>query len=168
MIERVKTGPGRPRKYGRASRAVTLTLPEDVLARLAVVDTDIGRAIVTLAERNGKAPSRPPRRVEVAAYGSRAVVLVSPARVLKRLPGVQLVPVGNGRALISLEPSQSISQFELNVRDALERGDVTDAERQTLQAIGNILGQARRSSRVSAQPRTIIVLEPRRRNGPPG
>src|SRR2546428_181156 len=95
-------GPGRPMKYGRASRAVTVTLPVDVLARLGAVDTDLGRAIVALAERHAKPRARPVRRAEITTYGNHAVIIVNPARELKRLPGVQLVPIGNGRALISL------------------------------------------------------------------
>ncbi len=61
--------PGRPQKYGRPTRAVTVSLPEDVLAWLRAVDADLGRAIVTLAERPGAPPGaggarriRQPRR----------------------------------------------------------------------------------------------------------
>ena len=64
-MERSRQGPGRPRKYGRAARAVTVTLPEDVLARLAVVHADLGRAIVALTERNGKGHVRAVRPAEM-------------------------------------------------------------------------------------------------------
>src|SRR5207248_2018365 len=98
-------GPGRPKKYGRPSRAVTVTLPDDVLASLRALDADLGRAIVTLVERRGRKLSRNGngRPAEIAEYGNRAVIIVNPAKALKQLPGVQLVPAGNGRALISLE-----------------------------------------------------------------
>ena len=85
-------------KYGRASRAVTVTLPEYVLARLSGIDTDLGRAIVMLAERHARPRGRIPRAAEIAPYGKHAVIIVNPVRALKRLPGVQLVPIGNGRA----------------------------------------------------------------------
>jgi len=91
-----------------------------------------------------------------------AVIVVSPANVLKRLPGVQLVPVGNGRALISLAPSNSIAQLELAVRDAVENKESSSAERATLKAIADVLQGARRSRDVSLEQRTIIVLERRR------
>jgi hypothetical protein len=142
---------------------VTITLPEDVLDRLAVVDADLGRAIVTLAERNGKRPPGIERRpAEVAAYGKHAVIVVHPAKALRRLPGVQLVPLGNGRALIALEPQYSVAQLELDVRDAVDQTDVKAPERVTLQAISNILRQARQSRQVSVEQRTIIVLERKR------
>jgi hypothetical protein len=142
-------------------------LPEDVLAGLGTVDTDLGRAIVGLAERHRKPRARAVRPAELATYGNRAVIVVTPAKALKRLAGVQLVPVGNGRALISLERSHSIPQLELSVRDAIEGGDMSAGERQTLEAIAGILRQARRSRGVRLQERTIIVLEskPRRRRG---
>jgi hypothetical protein len=159
---RTPSGPGRPRKYGRAARAVTVTLPEDILARLAGVHTDLGRAIVTLAERNGKGRTRSPHPAEIAAYGNHAVIVVNPARALKRLPGVQLVPIGSGRALISLDPRYSISQLELDLGDALEHAGLVKAERELLQAIGKILRDARRSRQLVATERTIIVLERKR------
>jgi hypothetical protein len=140
---------------------VTITLPEDILARLATVHADLGRAIVTLAERKRTQP-RAPRPAEVAAYGNHAVIVVNPAKALGRLPGVQLVPLGNGRALISLEHQYSVAQLELDVRDAIEHRDVKQPERVTLQAISNILRQARRSRQVSVEQRTIIVLERKR------
>jgi len=141
---------------------VTITLPEDVLARLATVHADLGRAIVTLTERNGKPQVRTTRPAEVTAYGNHAVIVVNPAKVLRRLPGVQLVPLGNGRALISLEPHYSVAQLELDVRDAIDHPDIKPPERVTLQAISNILRQARRSRQVSVEQRTIIVLERKR------
>ncbi len=98
-------GRGRPKKYGRPARAVTVTLPEDILATLSAADTDLGRAIVRLVERRGKALAiaRKPA-AEIAPYGNRSIIIVPEARALRRLPGVQLVPIGNGRCLIALEP----------------------------------------------------------------
>jgi hypothetical protein len=161
-VPHIKPGPGRPRKYGRAARAVTVTLPEDVLHRLAGVHTDLGRAIVALAERNGHERARPPRPAEIATYGKQGIILVTPAKSLKRLSGVQLVPLDNGRALISLDHEYSIAQLELDIRDALESRTVASTERAVLQTIGGILRQARRSRDFTANPRTIIVIERRR------
>jgi hypothetical protein len=161
-MKRVKLGRGRPMKYGRASRAVTLTLPEDIIVRLGAIDADLGRAIVALTERHGKPRTRMPRHAEIAAYGNHAVIVVNPAKELKRLPGVQLVPVGNGRALIALEPPYSAPRLELDLRDLLERGGITGLERETLDAIADILRRSRQSRRISLEERMIIVLEAKR------
>jgi hypothetical protein len=157
-----KNGPGRPSKYGRPSRAVTVTLPEDVLNGLGAVDPDVGRAIVKLTERRSGPDARRIRPAELAAYGNHAVIVVNPAKALKRLVGVQLIPVGNGRALISLAHPHSIPQLELAVLDAIERGQMTESERHTLEAIVEILQRARRSRGISLEERTIIVLAMKR------
>ncbi len=162
----VRNGPGRPPKYGRQSRAIALTLPEDIIEELATIDADLGRAVVSVVERRR---SRAPRRsqpAELSSYGSHAVIVVMPIRALKRLKGVQLVPIGNGRALISLEQPHAIAKLELEIRDAMDHHDVAPDERQTLRAIGDILRQARSSKNVAIEERTIIVLESRRRRRP--
>lgn len=156
-----KHGPGRPQKFGRPSRVVTVTLPEDVLTRLDAVDTDLGRAIVALVERKG-ARMRTIEPAEIAKYGTHSVIIVTPVKALKRIAGVQLIPVGNGRALISLEQPHSIAQFELGLGDALEGSGVKGQDRRTLAAIADILRRARRSRRVILDERTIIVLEAKR------
>ena len=156
--------PGRPQKFGRPSKALTVTLPQDVIERLQVVDSDIGRAIVAVTER--RMPRRTKRsssRAELASYGDRAVIVVLPVKALGKLEGVQLVPIGGGRALIALDEAKSISAFELQLRDALEHSSVKGDERDTMEAIASILGQARRSKQVTLEPRTIIVLESNRR-----
>lgn len=158
MVLKSGPGPGRPPKYGRRSRAVTLTLPEDVIDRLSAVDVDLGRAIVTVTE-SAVGQVRAIRPAELNSYGNHAVIVVVPVKALKRLPGVQLVPVGNGRALISLAPPHSISGFEVDIRDALAREDANGPERQTLESIAGILREARQSGRVTLCERTIIVLE---------
>ena len=162
---KVKHGPGRPMKYGRASRAVTLTLPEDVIERLRALDEDLGRAIVALAERQAhsrRVGAARLHRPEVAAYGNHAVIVVHPAKPLRRLPGVQLVPIGSGRALISLAPHYSVQQLELDLRDAIDGRDTPASERDTLTALAEILRDSRRSRRVTLEERTIMVLESKR------
>jgi hypothetical protein len=132
-----------------------------VLRRLGLLDPDLGRAIVTLVERKA-ARVRAVEPAEIASYGNHAVIIVTPVNALKRIAGVQLVPIGNGRAMISLERAHSIPEFELGVGDALARGDVSELERETLGALADILKQTRRSRRVILEERTIIVLETKR------
>ena len=157
----VKRGPGRPRKYGRPSRAVTVTLPDDVIARLGAIDADLGQAIVAAVGNHAGARPAALRPAELASYGNHAVIVVTPVTALKRLAGIQLVPIGNNRALISLEPPHSIPQLELDIRDVIERAAVDRLERQTLEAIADILRQARLARDIILKERTIIVLESR-------
>ena len=151
-------GRGRPRKYGRPARAVTVTLPEDILARLTAIHSDIGSAIVNLVERKTPARSTPIRPAEVSHYGKHAVIIVTPSPTLRRLRGVQLVPVGDGRALIALASSTSITGLELQVRDAVEQMTLENREREGLQSLADILRRGRGPRGLTSEARTIIVL----------
>jgi len=153
---------GRPRKFGRPAQPVTITLPDDVVSALRTLDADVSRAIVRLAESAAsKLVPRP--AVELSHYGRHAVIVVTPARVLKRLSGVSLVPLPDGRALISLDLGARVSELEGAVRDALEAAARTPAERSLLDSLGQILRAARQSRDIELCQRNIIVLEKRKR-----
>jgi hypothetical protein len=145
---------GRPPKFTRPSRTITVTLPEDVLKTLAELDTDMGRAIVrlTMAASNGPAP----RGVEVATFGSRAVIVVPPTKALKQLARVELVPLADGRALISIDDEMSEEQFELTVRDLLDRKAASEADYRVLQQLLTVLQEHRHGATLTV--RRIIVL----------
>jgi len=143
-----------------------MTLPEDVIDRLAAIDEDLGRAIVRLVEDQPRRRRAQRRTAELVPYGAHAVIIVTPVRALSRLAGVELIPVGNGRALISLQAPHAIPKLELDIRDALERGEVGARERRTLGEIADILRAARLSRATAIEERTVIVLQtkrPRRR-----
>ena len=153
---------GRPRKFSRPARPVTLTLPEDVIESLAGLDADLSRAVVRLAMPLGGRTASP--AAEVSTFGTRAVIIVPPNRVLGSMPGVELVPLADGRALIALEDGMSLPEFELLVRDRMEQPGLASDDRALLVEIGEILGDARRAARVTL--RQILVLRtppPRRR-----
>ena len=158
----IKRPPGRPRKYDRPTRVVTVTLPEDVLAHLSGVEADLGRAIVALVERQAGPPRQAAHLAEIATYGSHAVIVVRPVKALQRIAGVQLVPIGRGRALISLGQAHSIAQLELDIRDAIDRDGAAGVERKVLEAVADILRQARSSRTIRLEERSIIVLETKR------
>jgi hypothetical protein len=157
-----KPGRGRPQKFGRRARSITLTLPDDILERLCAVNPDVGRAIVSLVDRAPRKVTRARAPAEVATYGNHAVILVTPVPAFKRLRGVQLVPVADGRALIALERPHSIPQLELEVRELLETELLTTSERPVLEALMTILRDARLSHRLTVVERSIIVFEARR------
>jgi hypothetical protein len=156
-------GRGRPPKFGRRARPITLTLPNDVIQRLGAIDTDLGRAIVSLVERSRKTAKRTRPSAEVASHGSRSVILVTPVSALRRLPGVQLVPVGDGRALIALKHPHGIPELELHLLDALDNSDIGAREREVLERIAEILRSARLTHGLTVSERSIIVFENRRR-----
>jgi hypothetical protein len=146
---------GRPRKFARPSRTITVTLPEDVCDALTALDPDISRAIVRIAMARRNHPTS--GEVEVAAFGSRAVIVVSPTRALSGMKGVELVPLADGRALIAIDDQMPEPQFELAVRDALDDGSLDEADRAILERLAAVLRDARAAGRLVL--RRIIVLQ---------
>ena len=149
---------GRPRKYASPSRAVTLTLPEEVIDALTASDPDLSRAIVRLAPTRTKQSSRP---AELCHFGTHAVIVVSPTRTLEKLAGVELVPLPDGRALIAFPASTSAADLELLLEDALEGPSLTKADRSIFDSILEVIRVARRSDQFSLVHRSIIVFETR-------
>ena len=152
---------GRPRKFVVESKPVTLTLPVDVIDALTKADGDISRTIVRLAA--GVATPQPHPPAELVAFGRHAVIAVTPSKTLERRTGVSLVPLPDGRALISFEQALSIPALELLIADALEDPGLPAIDREIFQAIAAILKTARRDAQISLMQRSIIVLRGRSR-----
>ena len=152
---------GRPRKFTVPARPVTLTLPEQVIAALSAVDADISRAIVRLAQPI--VAKQPHPAAELATFGPRSVIVVNPTRTLERHPGVMLVHLPDGRALISFDHSITIAGLELMIADALEDRRVSNGDRAVLEGVAGILRTARRSADKILAQRNIIVVENKRR-----
>lgn len=148
---------GRPRKFARPSHAVTLTLPEEVIAALSKIDRDLSRAVVRLAQPELAKKPRPP--AELSAFGRRAVIVVNPTRTLEQLTGVSLVPLSDGRALISFDEPLSVAQSELRIQDAIEDPQLSRTDAQVFETIGRLLRDARHAPDVAVHQRHIIVLE---------
>jgi hypothetical protein len=148
---------GRPRKYAVPSRAVTLTLPEAVISRLSSIHQDLSRAIVGLAER--QEPARAKKPAELLVFGKHAVITIRPTPSLEARAGVQLVPMPDGRALISFDNPQTLADLELTIDDALADRNLSAADRLVYEGISSILKDARRSTEISLLRRNIIVIE---------
>lgn len=151
---------GRPRKFSGPSRPVTLTLPVETIEALTALDRDLSRAVVRIAQPELR---RRYAAAELATFGRRAVIVVTASRALERRIGVDLVPLPDGRALISFEETTTPDALELRIEDALEDPGLSQADRETFEAILEILKTARRSGDVALLRRNIIVLEGRSR-----
>lgn len=148
---------GRPRKFASPSRAVTLTLPEHIIAALEAVDRDISRAVVRVAQP--RVGTRRLPAAELAAFGRHAVIVVKPTRTLEQRTGVTLVPLSDGRALISFDDSMTTARLELLIEDALDNHDLVTEDARTFKDIRDLLRKARRSKSVAIRQQNIIVLE---------
>lgn len=148
---------GRPRKFSRPSRAITLTLPEDTIAALRAVDRDLSRAVVRVVQPLEQ--DAPRSAAELAEYGNRAVILVAPSPAITERTGVELVPLADGRALLAFDDTLTVSQFELRLLDALADPELGERDRETFAAIAEILSGTRRSGRAQVGQRNIIVFQ---------
>jgi hypothetical protein len=143
-------------------------LPHHVLLALAALDRDLSRAVVRLTQPDLTKQPHPP--AEVAMFGRRGVIVVNPSRTLEERTGIVLIPLSDGRALISFDEPLTIARLELLIQDALEDRKLPAEDARIFEGVREILRTARRSGDVTVQQRHIIVLEtrrPARRRAPP-
>lgn len=134
---------------------------------MRAIDDDLARAIVRLV--TARPTTRRHAPAELLRFGRSAVIVVRPTRTLKQRTGAQLVPLPDGRALISFGEATSTAGLELMIADALDDRDLAPGDRAIFEAIGEILRSARRSVETLLLKRSIIVLEARRASvGPTG
>ena len=157
LTSALRRGRGRPRKFAAPSRAVTLTLPETVIDRLSAIHKDLSRAVVGLTQRQSRGGASR-KAAELLVFGNRAIITIRPTPSLEKRTGVQLVPLPDGRAMISFD-SDSLADLELTINDALDDTALSTDDRAVYEGISAILKEARRSKDVSLQRRNIIVLE---------
>jgi len=164
---------GRPLKFGRPSRLLTITLPHDVVGWLEGVHPDPAWAIVSLYNRLVRPGSRAPRRarprVELAGLtGRRALIVVDPA-IYRSLPGVAVIPVTAERAFLALETGRGVADLELAILDRAEDRRTAPAERRNLEALLREVRGWRRARGYRFSSRSIILVErrePRARRRP--
>ena len=152
---------GRPPKYGRPARLVAVTLPHDVVDWLASLDPDLGRAIVRLHDRMNEGPARAGHEDRLGARlvdvgEGRALIVVDPALV-HGLAGVAAIPFGSGQAFLALEPSWTMADLELTVGDALDHAGADEPRRTALAAFREQLRAWRTHPSLLIEPRAIIV-----------
>jgi hypothetical protein len=121
------------------------------------MDDDLSRAIVRIAQPELRKRRRP--SAELALFGRHAVIVVRPSRTLERRTGILLVPLPDGRALISFDEPKTIPELELQLQDLIEDREVVGADKAVFAQISGFLRDARRSEDVRVQRRHIIVFE---------
>jgi len=156
---------GRPPKFGQPSQVVALTLPQNVVAGLRRIHEDIAWAIVRLYEQEPRrpAPQAEQPEAELVSVGDRQSLIVVNRRVLKQLPGVQIVPLHGTRAFLALEPGKGLADLEVAVLDRLEDRRLKGTERLAVEQLRDQLRRWRRDRSIAFHARTIIVVEQRSR-----
>jgi hypothetical protein len=149
--EKKKGKTGRPKKFGRPTRAFYLVLPEDTVAKLRLLDSDMATAIVKFVE--GTPLNTLPDGVEVTALTPEKTLLwVGEVPTLKTWPGVLLAPVEPGRNLLVIEPYYNLCTFELELRDALADNTIQPEDLSSLAKLADILRNLRRNGHTILNP----------------
>jgi hypothetical protein len=153
---------GRPLKFGRPSRVVALTLPEDAIQALHKVHRDLGWAIVKLLDGEplrSRAREDEEPDVELVTVANRRSLIVVNAEVIRNLPGVNIIPLGGNRAFLALDIGRGMSDLELAVMDKLADPAIDRRERRALMDLRTQLTQWRRDHTLQFHTRAIIVVE---------
>jgi len=153
---------GRPAKFGRPSRMVALTLPEDAIERLHRVNHDLGWAIVKLLDESEPGPATTEAAeedVELVAIADRRALIVINQEVIRSLPDVNIIPLSGKRAFLALEIGRGMSDLELAVIDRLHEGTLATRERRALTRLRQQLRTWRRDHQLRFHTRAIIVVE---------
>jgi hypothetical protein len=149
--EKKKGKTGRPKKFGRPTRAFYLVLPEDTVEKLRLLDSDMGTAIVKFVE--GTPLKTLPDGVEVTALTKEKTLLwVSEVPTLKTWPGILLAPIEPGRNLLVFEPHYNLCTFELELRDALANNTISPEELPILSKLADTLRHLRRDGQAILNP----------------
>lgn len=156
MAETSSRKRGRPQKFGRAAQLISLTLPRDVINWLQDIDDDLAWAVVKIFERSTKNRTR---QVEIAQLvrfpGDAALILVRP-ELFQNLPGVSLIQLADGRALLALEHGKGTADLELIVVDRLDKKTLSAEERTALTQLRQMLRSWRQQG-IRFETRSIIV-----------
>jgi hypothetical protein len=152
---------------------VAVTLPDEVVAALRTVHDDLGWAIVRLTEPILKRhrPDRPvkpaPQPAELAHLPGRKALIVVAREAFDDLPGVDAIPLSDGRAFLALDAGRGIADLELAILDRLEMTPPGTPRRRLLARLRTIVRTWRRNPGLVFHAKSIIVVEGAPRPGAP-
>lgn len=155
----IKKSAGRPPKFSEPSRPITVTLPERVLKKLQLIDSDRGLAITRSVDAlvSDASLQRPPLEI-VQICDGQGLIVIGYSKVLSRMPGVQLVEISPLRYLISMQPGGSVDSFELALIDLIDHIPASeDSEVAMLLELREILKRIRQTQGVT---KAEILLVP--------
>jgi hypothetical protein len=154
--------PGRPPKFDRPSRLVSMTLPVDVIRALRKRHPDLAHAVVDLADEATRAMRRlrSLRRqpVELEEIAPRQFLIAIDAVTVRDLPGCDLVPLAPGTAFLTLKPGTGFADLALAIAQRLQEAGGDPAERETLTKIRKAFRQWIRDDKLTHETRSTVVL----------
>lgn len=151
---------GRPLKFGRPTRPLSLSLPEDVIAWLEAIDPDPAWAIVSMFEKSRQRSSPPSSGAPaelVQLPGKRALIIVTPD-AFDGIDGVSVIRLSDGRGFLALETGKGYADLELAVADKIETPGVSPERRQILSNLRLQLREWRQTG-LRFDARSILIVD---------
>jgi hypothetical protein len=155
-----KNAGGRPRKFAEPSHPITVTLPENTLAKLSALDPDRAKAIVKCADMaaGGNRTGQEPINVVEVAPG-KAIILVGPSNSLKRIKWLRMVQVAPFRYLLTIPTGTPVESLEVAILDTLENLSGEEAtERPLLESLKHLISHQRRKATISKNELLFIDI----------
>ncbi len=153
---------GRPPKFGRPGQVVAVTLPTEVVRGLRRINPDLAWAIVQLfrhgANGFGRTQPRRPDSELLSVANGRSLIVVNRG-VLKRLPGVSVIPLHDDRAFLAFDRDASLADLELALIERLENSALAARERRALSELRAHVHRWRHDPKLHCEMRSIIVFE---------
>ncbi len=136
-----------------------MTLPERILDLLAGVDSDRTLAVVKVTEAvagTGQGRFKPVDLVEMAP--GESLIVIGPAKALKRIPWLKLIEIAPARYLLTLPPGTPVEALEVALRDLSSNPELQKSERENtvLLELISLIGNQRRNLRLSKAEILII------------
>lgn len=150
---------GRPRKFEGPSRVVTLTLPEETIARLQSINEDRAKAIVMATEIAAPPEGASEAMVDLIQVAPNLGMIMVPCHdCLKSIPDLRLVQAAPNRWLILLSSGTPLSDIEIALADQLEtRGKHSAGDHQIIAQLLQHIRSYRRSKRV--EKAEVLLVE---------
>jgi hypothetical protein len=151
------TGGGRPPKFLEPRHPVTMTLPERILDLLAEIDPDRTRAVVKVTEAVAGLDEKRFKPVELVEMApGKSLIVVGPCQTLQHIPWLKLIEIAPARYLLTIPSGTPIEVLEVALRDLSRNPDKNERESAILEELVNLIGDQRRTQRLSKTEILII------------
>lgn len=146
-----KSGGGRPRKFKEASRPITVTLPERTLRQLCRISEDRALAIAKAVDIVAGSAAHPMKPVEIVEVSKgKAIIVIGPSKILRKIPWLHMVEIAPTRYLLSLSTGTPVESLEVAIMDLIENLPPEETEeRLLLEELRKCLSHQRRGKTMS-------------------
>ena len=132
------------------------------------------RTIVVVEKRQRSSRAKPPtlsfnpaHDAALMPFARQRSLIVVNSKVIRKIPGVDILPLGNARGLLALAPGRVVSDLEVAIGDRAGRA-IADRERRALNFLRSQLRSWRQQAGLALSARSILIVESLRAAGGDG